>query len=349
MINAQFSSVAPLHRPIYREAALRPLRALRGVVLLGGSVWMSGLRAAIARPVVELPVAPQKSILDVWCERVAELGESIGRAELPIRVVLTQGAPLPSAAAVMLAARASAAGPATPAPAAPAPAAETRPRSNVAIERDAVAFRGTGGVLRDLANGEPDDGFMVVANAAQLVLEPLAPQVMQLAACDADVGFIAHYDGTPSRLMLVRSRCLRVLPPVGFVDLMEQGLPLIAAADHSIHAVQRAHASSLPVRTRQGYIAALQRYHRFPGGRPGGSGEDWRASFALAEDGAQVDRSACLHDSVVLRGARVERGAVVARSVVCPGGVVPRGAVVVDQVVGGAAAAAAMAGTYGGD
>ena len=98
---------------------------------------------------------------------------------------------------------------------------------------------------------------------------------------------------------------------------------------------------TLPVRTLDGYIAALQRYHRQLAAERSeeagvsGAGEDWRSSFELVEDGAAVDASACLHDSVVLAGGRVERGAVVARSVVCPGGLVPRGAVVVDQVVGG--------------
>jgi hypothetical protein len=269
-------------------------------------------------------VTARRSVLDVWSQRVAELGEAIDRPDLPVRIIMTHGTPLPSCTGVEENRRGGHA------------------RPEVLAQRDAVAFRGTGGVLRDFAQDEPADGYLLVANAAQLVLEPLEPLVTQLAAREADVSFVAHIDGTPSRLMLVRSPCLSALPPVGFVDLMEQGLPLIMAAGHRVTAVHRTRAASLPVRTRDGYIAALQRYHRqlafeasAEAGVTVGVGEDWRSSFALVEDGAALDSSACLHDSVVLAGGRVGPGAVVARSVVCPGGVVPRGAVVVDQVVGG--------------
>ena len=313
-------AVAPLPQPVFREIApaAPSLRALQGIVLLGGSVWMSGFRAAIGRPVLDLPITSDRTLLQIWCERIAGLNESLGR-HLPLRVVVSHGAPMPVSAL---------------------PPAPSMPR--VIVERDASAYRGTGGVLRDMAvnedrvladdsAGDPD-ACLFVANAAQLPLEPLFPLVRQLAQCDTDLSFVAHYDGTPSRLMLIRAQCLRVLPRVGFVDLMEQGLPIIAR-EHRVTALHRANPISLPVRTMEGYIQALQRYHRGAGDPPKGSGEDWRCSFALVEEAADVHPSACVHDAVVLRGGRVERDAVVARSVVCPGGVVRRGEVVVDQLI----------------
>ena len=298
-------AVSSLRPPVLREVPQQPAHALGGVVLLGGAVWKSGLRAAVDRPLFELPVTAEKSLLDIWCERIGELADALGRAPLPTRILLTQGSPSPDRPA----------------------------RPHVTLTQDSGAFRGTGGALRDLTAEDPAETSLLVANAAQLPLEPLFPLVRQLIQRHADVSFVAHYDGTPARVMVLRPRCLRVLPRVGFVDLMEQGLPLIAR-EHPISAVHCAHPVSLPVRTLQGYIRALQRYHRRSPGV--GGGEEWRSSFSLIEPGAEVHPSACLHDTVVLRGGRVNRNAVVARSVVCPGAIVPRGAVVVDEVVASA-------------
>ncbi|MEO6436728.1 MAG: hypothetical protein ABIP55_13345, partial [Tepidisphaeraceae bacterium] len=271
MVNTKSASISPLDRPIHRELPLQPLRALRNVVLLGGTVWLSGLRAAIGRSVLDLPVTDELTVLEIWRQRLAELAGAIDRTSLPVRVVMAHGAPMPTApASPASTARASIAPASTasastarssvaPASAAPAlmspvpmtPELSVAARAELLLERDVMAFRGTGGVLRDLTTDEAPGACILVANAAQLLFEPLAPLVTQLAHADADVSFVAHYDGTPCRLMLIRCRALRVLPRVGFVDLMEQGLPLIAA-DHHVVALHRAHAASLPVRTLGG-------------------------------------------------------------------------------------------------
>jgi mannose-1-phosphate guanylyltransferase len=125
-----------------------------------------------------------------------------------------------------------------------------------------------------------------------------------------------------------------VIPSIGYVDLKEQALPLIARK-HRVQVIPRARPLALPLRTRADYIRALRWYHRSPRVEPTTDPfeEDWRPVFALCEQGADVDPSARLHDSVVLAGGRVERGAMVVRSVVCAGGVVERNQTVVDRVV----------------
>jgi hypothetical protein len=61
--------------------------------------------------------------------------------------------------------------------------------------------------------------------------------------------------------------------------------------------------------------------------------EDWMCTFKLTEDGAAVDSSARLHDSVVLSGGRVGSRSSVVRSLVGPGGVVAAGTEVFDELL----------------
>jgi hypothetical protein len=208
----------------------------------------------------------------------------------------------------------------------------------VRLERDPFDYRGTGGVLRDLAARYADDDLLLVANAAQVLTEPLAQIAVDLAATNGDVGLISHLDGTPSGLMLVRCAALRHLPASGFVDMKEQALPLIAER-FDVTVVHRRKPSGLPVRTLDSYIEALRQYHqRLARGlawhAPASAfDEDWEAAFSVVEEGARVEPSARLHDSVVLRGGRVEAKASVVHSVVCDGGVLGHGRIVVDQFV----------------
>jgi hypothetical protein len=148
---------------------------------------------------------------------------------------------------------------------------------------------------------------------------------------------VSHADGTPSGLMLVQCRCLRDLPSIGFVDMKEQGLGIIAQR-HVVKVLQRPCPTGLPVRTHVSYLAALRQHHQdllsqTAPGRPATRLEDWERAFAIVEDGAEVASSAKIHDSVILSGARVEASAVVINSVVCPNATVRRGQVVTDDLV----------------
>jgi mannose-1-phosphate guanylyltransferase len=301
-----------------------PLRNLRAILLLAGSVGRNSLSAAARRPAAMLPLDETTCLLDEWQRQAAALTELTDVPALPMRVFSNVAAPQPPP------------GGWNGAPAAPAAVP-------VSVERDPGELRGTGGVLHDVARDFDDDAYLLVAAAGQLLVDSLGSAVVALASARADLALCADESGGGGAggLMLVRCGCLRALPQVGFVDLKEQGLPLVAR-DHAVRVVRRARPPAMPVRTLADYTRALRWYHGRPRGAaaaPAGDafgdpfGEDWQPAFGFAERGAEVDGRARLHDSVVLAGARVERGAMLVRSVACPGAVVRRNQTVVDRLV----------------
>jgi hypothetical protein len=297
------------NRPGAVAASLQRLRAL---VLLAGAVRPTRFASAIGRPIFDLPQEADCTILDAWRNQTAALADHVGIGSLSVRVMIDRATPDPQSQ--------------------PAPRSALAPAR---IERDPQDYRGTGGVLHDLAADYADNDLLLVANAAQVLLEPLRSLVSDLAATGADVSIVSHDDGTASGLMLVRCGALRKLPAAGFIDMKEQALPAIAAA-HRVTVVHRATPSALPVRTLDGYIQALACHHRRKAGKAAASSpfeENLEPAFALVESGAQVEPTARLHDAVVLAGGRVEAGAVLVHSVVCPGGVLRRGRMVIDDLV----------------
>jgi len=104
----------------------------------------------------------------------------------------------------------------------------------------------------------------------------------------------------------------------------------------AIEVVHRRRPTGLPIRSVTDYVTAMRFYHMRRAGKTTLAdplAEDWQPSFGIVEEGAIVDPSARVHDSVVLRGGIVELGAVLVRSVVCPGGVVRRDGTLVDDFV----------------
>lgn len=291
-----------------RQAHL--IAGLRAVVVLAGSMRPTKLRRATGRFVLELPVDNHRNVLDCWRDQVTALAEYYQLDRLPVRVMIDHTTP-------------------------PAHAHHWPEPVELRIERDPLEFRGTGGLLHDLVKDYGDDELILVAGAPQLLLEPLSEIVDALAAVEGDVRLLADEQGAPGGLMLLRCGALRALPKVGFVDLKEQGLPLIAQ-EHRVMVVRRPGPSAVPVRTMGSYLDALRHYHRRLHGLPlehGPLGEDWRSAFVVVEDGAVVNPSATLHDSVILEGAVVESSAVLVRTVVGPGGLVRSGDSIVDRLV----------------
>jgi len=282
---------------------------LAAVVLLGGSVRPRKLSEVIGRPMFELPLRPGFTILDHWCREVASLGD--GAHCMKLRVMMERAAAEPLV-------------PATQADGV-----------DLSIERDPFEYRGTGGVLRDLAVAYENDELLLVANAAQILIQPLKDLVAHLAGMRADVAVLSHLDGTVGGTYLIRCGVLRELPASGFLDLKEQALPAIAA-QHIVRVYESRQTATLPVRTLSDYTTALRWHHRLLSGRsaqPDPLEEDLEPAFALVEPGAEVHPAARLHDSVVLRGGRVEADATLVHCIVCPGGVVRRGRMIVDEIV----------------
>ena len=288
-----------------------PLSRLRAMILLGGAVRANPLVAATGRSVLDLPLDESGSVLNFWLKQGADVARVAGIEKLPVRVMVNQMSPDPCSA-------------------------DVKYLGAFRVERDLSEYRGTGGVLHDLARDYHDDDLLLVANAAQVLLDPMSRVLMALRRKRADVAVISHDDGTPSGIMLVRRKTLRMLPATGFVDMKEQGLPLIAS-QYDVRVVRRRRPTGLPIRLLDGYVQALHYYHRRRAGAHGSMidplAEDWTPAFSLIEPGASVDPSARIHDSVVLAGARVEAGSVLVRSLVCPGAVIRRDRTAVDEVI----------------
>ena len=308
-------------KPFHMEELLARVRAL---VLLGGKVRPNGFTRACGRPALELPVAADERLIDYWL-RQAEGVARVARLEwLPVRVVVSDehDAPDPEAPAGL----------------------RPRPAGAFSVERDLSEYRGTGGVLRDLAGDYADDDVLLVCNAAQVLTDPLSVIARALAHKGGDVSLVAHDDGTPSGVMLLRAKTLRHISPVGYVDMKEQALPRIAR-EFSVRAVRCRRPTGIPLRTREAYLRGLAEYHAKQSGRGRGAepdplAENFARTFTIVEPGASVHPTAYLHDAVVLAGARVEAGATVVRGVVCEGALVKREQRVVDALVTAAPALA---------
>jgi len=294
------------------QAADGPLRGrLKALVLLSGLVRSTDLSAAIGRSVLDLPIEPDRSILDCWCQQVLAMVELLKIDHLPVRVMIDSQSDKPTGHL-------------------------TDNRVAVQIEEDASAFRGTAGVLRDIAGHYGSDDLLLVANGAQIMLEPLADLMTAMAEARGDISIVSHADGTPSGMMLVRCGALEQVPEVGFVDMKEQALPKIANR-HRVAVVKRDRVVGMPIRSQPDYILALRSHHgrdqNVEATETDCFAEAWQPTFRLIETDAQVDDSARVHDSVVLSGATVERGAVLVQSVICPGAIVRRNQTVTDQLV----------------
>lgn len=318
---------ANTHEQAMAAGLAMDVHRLQAVVLLAGGASLNAFAEATERSVLDLPLAPGRSLLSYWRAEVAVAAAKLGCDALPVRVVGgARSRDLPASSPAM-----------------------------IQHLEDPQELRGTGGVLRDVAADYPEQSYVLVANAASLVLQPLDEIVRELLETRAEVAFHVHDDGSASSIMLIRSGCLKSIAPIGFVDLKEQALPAMASAK-SVSAVRRRDPVAISLRSPSDYVRGLRTYHlrrsaSVARGNGNGNGnghaatvgavpsssrvlsEDWRPVFQIAEDGAEVEGGARLHDAVVLAGARVGRNAVVVRSVVCPGARVPADGLVVDGLV----------------
>ena len=321
---SQFDDVTSVPKPAetVRAAALsaasrhgngsaRGLRRLKAVILLGGKVRQTSLGAALDRSVLDLPLDANGTLLNHWVMQCDALARRVGLESLLVRVMVDQKAFEPKSIN-------------------PAHAHMVR------VERDRSSFRGTGGLIADIAADYDDEDLILVANASQVLLDPLSAIAQALDHKTGDLTLISHKDGTASGIMLLACKTVRAINTVGFIDLKEQALPSIART-HDVRVVNCRQPTGLPLFSLTDYISALQQYHRRRASRRARTnplGEDFARHFAIAEAGAEVAETAYLHDAVVLDGAVVEPGAAVIRSLVLPGAVVRAGAEISDQLLG---------------
>ena len=293
-----------------RPISLDLNQRLASVVLLAGALRPRRLSAMTGRAITELPIEPGRSILGHWHEQLAGLATAAPGGTPPhlsVRVMVNDTVMPPSLASLA-------------------------PQPPVELQHDPRPLRGTGGLLRDIAEAYDDHQHLLVAAASRIAFEPIDTLLGLLLEHDAPVRVLAQEDGTPMDVYLIRCDALRCIPAVGYVDLKEQALPRIAR-QHRVGVVRRDRALTPPVRTADGYIKALRLYHRQRLARQGERLSPWAPAFGITEPTASVAPGAMLHDSVVLAGGRVGPGALVVRSIVARGAVVGPGQAVVDRVL----------------
>jgi N-acetylglucosaminyldiphosphoundecaprenol N-acetyl-beta-D-mannosaminyltransferase len=278
---------------------------LRGLVILSASAPMSPLTAAAGRSSLDLPVESAKTILHLWAEQANTIAAESGLDHLPLRVLLARNAMAPRSAAEI---------------------------PGVTIERDLSDHHGDAELLANLAGEYDDRDLLLVAHAGQIPCGDFAGAILAASRIGAMAAIFTHEHSIPGGLMLLSGRALRLIPSLGAVDINEQLLPALAAQDEVPH-FSTAAPLALPVRTADEYVRAL-RHVRDVGKTPTDPlAEDWDKSFSLIEAGAEVDKTARLHDAIILSGGSVASYAVVSRSVVCSGGVVPKDSRALDRIV----------------
>ncbi len=308
MVHVRNDRTTTAAQPSRCASAASPLRE---VILLAGKVRPTPLSSAIERSLVDLPASASHSLMDAWQQQLDALAEHLDIDPLPVRVMIDH--------------------------ASQAPRVSTPGRAHITVERDPNQFRGTGGVIRDVTRDFDPADRVLVAQAAQLLIEPLPALFDRLVETGGDVTVVAQTDGLPSGTLLIRCGALASVADVGFVDLKEQALPRIAE-EFNVQVARLERPGSYPIRTLADYIHALRVAAL---DRAGGNGlrhdpfeESWRTSFAIMENGASVSPRARIHDSVILRGGEVGPDAVVVNCVVGPGGRVAARRQIVGEVVG---------------
>lgn len=287
---------------------------LVGCCILDGGVRPSPLVEETGRSVLDLDVGPDRRLLDVWLEALADAPWSLGRPTVRILHGGTAGAPSPR----------------------PAPGADLR------IMADAGAYRGPAGVVRDALRDEPEDAEFLVCEAARYLRVGLPALVEHHRSAGADVTIAREGDGSPAGIMLVSRRSLSAVAERGFVDLKEQWLARLVERGSRVIVHDLDRGSTLAVRTRLDLLRAAA-IEAGAGAEPAdGDAEPWRAGARLSRrlrpgwsisPGARIGEGAVVARSIVMEGAVVGEGAVVASSVILPTGVVPPGVMVMDRVV----------------
>lgn len=278
-------------------------------VLLAGGLKPSQLTAASGLSVLDLPIAPDATLMDHWLSRLAPLMVAGGG----VRVVHCNATPAPSA-----------------------------PRSQgtaVEIRRDVQGYRGPAGVARDVCADLDGEAHVLIAEGARHLGCDLGAMAAEHIRTGADITVAANPDGSPAGVYIARRGTLDIVPARGFMDLKEQWLSRAVGRGMSVWVFALPAPGALPLRTRAQLLRACFAPRRGPHASPWLSQGFTRGVLVrgrvsnLIAPGAEIDPGALLAHTIAMPGARVEAGAVVARSILCPGARVGPGEEVIDAVV----------------
>ncbi len=285
--------------------------AVRACIVLAGGLRPSRLVEAAGRSVLDLYLTPGQTVLDIWIDRLSLL-PSVDGQPVPIRVVHNAHVP------------------------APWPVAGA---TNVRIEHDPLAYRGPAGVVADLCAGYDDHEQVLITDASRVPACDLASMVVEHLRTNADITVACNPDESPGGLYITRCRALRMISPIGFVDIKEQWLARATAAGLYVRVHCLSTPGALPLRTRTDFLVAA-RYANWQYCVGEGSSAALRRTgidnypyLRVVGRGAAVASNARIHNSVIMPGAVVGRGALIVRSVVCSSALIEPGSYVAEAVV----------------
>lgn len=289
---------------------MSPIERIRSCIVLDGSARRRPFLSAVGRSGLDLPVDSGMTVGNLWLRGIRESG-LMHDTNFMCRFVIDWRTPLPRSL-------------------------EITGDLNVQIERDPEPWRGTGGVLRDLASEYDQNDYILVVSGVQIPVDSMQSILETLGGLKADVALTADEEGTSVGIKLIRCGALRDIPSVGYVDFKEQGLPKVAR-DYSVRVSRRREPMCLSIRERSEYLNALRYWHaKKQGASPEKIAdvfdEGWSV-FSVIEEGATVEPDVELMNSVILSGASVARGAEVMESVICGGQHVAPGETIIRAVL----------------
>jgi len=284
-----------------RKFMNRPLVA----VVLAGRIRPTPLSQALDVHVLRLPVGKRGSLLDSWLSTFATVGD-IGE----IRIVVNAPADVESVGASVTTAT---------------PEVQAHP---LRIMAEPAAWRGAGGILRDVTADLPAEAIVVVGEAMRL-----PPRSLQslLAAFDSSPEQISGVVGVcgadePAGVYAFTRSAIDLIPGIGYFDMKEQFLPAIARSGGKV-ITARLSEKVWRLRDLESYLETARQSLASCEGQGSLIRVSDRASvsssavldgFCMIEEGAVIEDGAVIHDSVVLWGATVGGGAVVSQSIVGP-------------------------------
>ena len=316
---------AGLHMPVARQRNVGGLMVENAmtasesgndwlVIMLAGALHPSPLQRELNLPPLCLPMSRRGTLLDCWIERFAEAKEC-----RQIWIVVNDEADALAIRQISGARLFPNGGPEITVMAEPAP------------------WRGTGGLVRDLADGVAAGGAVLVAEAHRVPCASVT-RMIQIHAARGEGVVAVTATNEPAGLYLFERAEINRIPDIGYYDLKEQFLPALRKQNRPVRSLKVVDRS-IRIRSRQTYLAAVA-VSLGPDGSPHriDPGASISASARLEgrcviESGAVVEDGSVLQDSVILRGAIVERGAIVSRSIVVPGARVAPGELIVDRIV----------------
>ncbi len=276
------------------------------VLMLGGGIRPSPLGFAAGGSVLDLHVAPDTTLLQMWRDRWRH---ALGNGAL-IRCLVAQGAAPPRSAP-----------------------------EGVVVEIDRRDYCGPAGAVRDAVELMDDGTLLAVHEGASHSGCDVGEALRTHIDRGADASVCMNADGSPAGMYFCRAEHFREVSRVGFTDLKEQLLPRLRSRGVQIGVIELPGAGITALRQRAAFLGAAIG----PGAAvfaPAsrleptivGAGGDGRATSVVSA-AATIASSARIVQSVIMPSVRVDEGAVVVRSLVCSGAALRPGARIVDAVV----------------